>query len=447
MPTLTIYTYLFLLILLYFIFNIYNKNNDIFSPKSFFIIFTLFEIPFAFQVINNLEILPLYARIHIKDFDQVFFIHFFNGILFIITVIFSLKIFNPKVNVFIKLFDSSSYNKNKYLKVHIVLLILCILSFIFFLNSIGGLIYLLKNIDSKSSIIAGTGYSQALFTTSGFLSIGYLIIFYSLENKISFIKKTYFFLVLILVFLILASLGSRKTPILFILFTILMWNYHINKIKFISFRNFLLGSIALIYFGSVPLFRTSGASEFYFNNIDILFSDSLNNIFNFFQRFSELERSLMIYSLFNSDNLWLGKSFQDLLYSPIPRGLFPDKPPLDEGVYIYNIAHGNMVSPSTPLNKMIAVGWPPNTITNMYINFSYLGVLFGGLIYGYFLKYFYNLTLALNYNPISIYLYSSAIFGNLAVTNRNIVSFLTMILFSFILIKTIEFILRLKNEN
>lgn len=447
MPLLTIYTYLFFLLLLFFILNIYNKNEDIFSPKSFFIIFTLFEIPFAFQVINDIQLIPQYARIHIKDFDEVFFIHFFNGLLFILAVVFSLIIFNPKVNFFAKIFNSSGYNKGKYIKVHIFLLIVCILSFIVFLNSVGGLLYLLKNIDSKSSIIAGTGYIQAMYTTSGFLSIGFLIMFYSVENKMNLMKKLYFFLLVAIVFLILASLGSRKTPILFILFTILMWNYHIKKIKILTFKNIILGSIALIYFGSMPLFRTSGASEFYFNNLDRLFADSLNNIFNFFQRFSELERSLMIYSLFNSDNLWLGKSFQDLLYSPIPRGIFPDKPPLDEGVYIYNIAHGNMVAPSTPLNKMIAVGWPPNTITNMYINFSYIGVLFGGLVYGYFLKYFYNLTIVLNYNPISIYLYSSAIFGNLAITNRNIVSFLTMILFSFLLIKIIEFILRIKNEN
>lgn len=444
MPILTIYTYLFFLLLLYFTFNVYNKNKDIFSPKSFFIIFTLFEIPFAFQVINNINLIHPYARIHIKDFEEVFFIHFFNSSLFLLSVIIALNIFNPKATLLSKIFDSSKYNKNTYLKVHLFLIFICIISFLIFLNSIGGLFYLLKNMDTKSSIIAGTGYLQALYTTSGFLSTGFLIMFYSSKNKINFTEKIYLYLIIIIVFIILAAIGSRKTPILFILFTILMWNYHINKIKLFSLKNILLGIIALLYFGSIPLFRTYGASEFYSSNIDILFLDTFNNMFSFFHRFSELERSLLIYSLFNIDNLWLGRSFQDLLYSPIPRGLFPNKPPLDEGVYIYNIAHGNIVSPSTPLNQMIAVGWPPNTITNMYINFSFIGIIFGGFIYGYFLKYFYNLVLTLNYNPISIYLYSSAIFGNLAITNRNIVSFLTMILFSFILIKIIEFLIRFR---
>ena len=432
---------------MYYIFNIHQKNNDIFTPKSFFIIFTLFEVPFAFQVINNINLLHPYARMHIKNFDEVFFIHFFNGSIFVLTVIIALKLFNPKTTLFTRIFSTSKYNKNAYLKMHLFLILICFISFYIFLNSIGGLFFLLKNIDTKSSIIAGTGYIQAIYTTSGFLTVGFLVMFYSYSKKINFIEKIYFFLIVGIVFVILAAIGSRKTPILFILFTILIWNYQINNIKIFSFRNIFLGIVALLYFGSIPLFRTSGASEFYFTNLDKLFLDSFNNMFNFFQRFSELERSLLIYSLFNSDNLWLGSSFKDLIYSPIPRGIFPNKPPLDEGVYIYNIAHGNMVSPSTPLNKMIAVGWPPNTITNMYINFSYLGIIFGGLIYGYFLKYFYNLTLSLNHNPISIYLYANAIFGNLAITNRNIVSFLTMILFSLILVKSIEFLIRLKNEN
>lgn len=224
-----------------------------------------------------------------------------------------------------------------------------------------------------------------------------------------------------------------------------MWNYNIHKIKFLTTRNLILGFIGLLYFSAMPLFRVEGAFDYYTNNLDILFSDSLNNIFNFFQRFSELDRSLMIYSIFDSSNYWYGASFKDILYAPIPRSIYPDKPPIDEGVYIYNIAHGNIVSPTTSPQKMTAVGWPPNTITNMYINFGYIGVPIGGIIFGYFLKYFYNLTIKLNYNPISIYLYTSAIFGALAITNRNIVGFLTIIVFSIIIVKTTEFILRIKH--
>lgn len=444
MPTLTIYTYSFFLLLLYFIFNIYNKNDDTFSPKSFFIIFTLFEIPYAFKLIDNMNLIPHYARIHIKEFDLVYFIHFFNGAIFIIFTFIALIFFKPNPKLLIKLLSTKEYGSKDYLKTHIFLLIICILGYYLFLNSIGGLAYLLTNIDSKSAIIAGTGYYQALYYTGGFLSIGFLIMYYSTKGELTFYNKTYFIIIVFLIFLILASIGSRKTPILFILFVLLMWNYHINKIKFFTFKNIILIIVGLIYFSAMPLFRTVGAYEYYTNNLDILFMKSIDNIFGFFERFSELERSLMIYSLFDSSNYWLGASFKDLIYAPIPRSLYPDKPPIDEGVYLYNIARGNIVEPTTSLLKMTAVGWPPNTITNMYINFGYLGVPIGGIIFGYFLKYFYNLALTLNYSPISIYLYSNAIFGSLAITNRNIVSFLTMIVFSIIIIKSTEFILRIR---
>lgn len=439
-----IYTYLFFLFLLYYILNIHQKNDDIFSPKSFFLIFTMFEIPYAFQLIDNIKLIPFYARIHITDFEQVYFIHFFNSSVFIIFVILSLKLFNPQPKVLQKLLSTDTYSINLYFVTHIALIIICFIGYFLFINSVGGLFYLLENIDSKNTLLAGTGYYQAIYSTSAFLSAGFLIMFISLQHNKSFFLKIYLLIIIILIFLILASIGSRKTPILFILFTFLMWHYHINKIKLLTSRNIIIGFIGLLYFGSMPLFRTQGAFEYYTNNLDILLTHSLDNIFNFFQRFSELERSLMIYSIFDSSNYWLGSSFKDILYAPIPRSIFPDKPPLDEGVYIYNIAHGNLVSPTTSLQKMIAVGWPPNTITNMYINFGYIGVPIGGLIFGYFLKYFFNLTQRLKYNPISMYLYVSAIFGALAITNRNIVSFLTMIVFSIIIIKLTEFILKIR---
>ncbi|MGA1933800.1 O-antigen polymerase [Arcobacter sp. YIC-464] len=443
MPILTIYTYLFFLLILYYVINIHQKNDDIFSPKSFFIIFTLFEIPYAFKIIDNLDLIPYYAKIHIKDFSEVYFIHFFNSSLFIIFVIVSLAIFNPRPKYLYNLLKDSDNSHRINLLTHLSLLLLCFLGYYLFLNSIGGLFYLLQNIDSKSTIIAGTGYYQAIYYTAGFLSVGYLVIAFSQSNK-SLIKKIYLVVIILSIFLIFTSIGSRKTPILFILFTFLIWNYHINKVKIFTTKNIIFGFIGLIYFSAMPLFRAQGAFEYYSNNLDILFIDSFEKLFNFFERFSELDRSLMIYSIFDSSNYWLGTSFKDILYAPIPRSMFPDKPPLDEGVYIYNIAHGNIVSPTTSLLKMTAVGWPPNTITNMYINFGYIGVPIGGLIFGYFLKYFYNLVVHLNYNPIGMYLYSSAIFGSLALTNRNIVSFLTMIVFSIIIVKSIQFITRIR---
>jgi len=421
-----------------------SRNTDFFKPSKFFLLLVAFEIPFAFTVNSDPELIPFYALKHIKDFDQVFLQHFFNGFIFVSTVIIASVFTNPKIGILGKILETRLTDIKSLFVAHILLLVVTGISFIIFLESIGGLYFLLLNIDSKTTLIAGTGYLQAAYNISGAMSMGFLVMSYSKKEHITLFNLLYVAFILILIFLIFSAIGSRKGPILFVIYFLLLWHYNINKLRFFTLRNITVGFIGLLYFSALPLFRTAGSFEFYMSNTPQLFQDSFENMGLFFQRFSELERSLMIYSLFDSSNLWLGSSFIDILYAPIPRSLFPDKPPVDEGVYLYNIAHGNLVSPSTPLRKMMAVGWPPSTITNMYINFWYFGVGIGGLIYGYVLKYFYNFAKAQKFDAISVYLYTNVVFGTFALTNRNIVGFATTILFTFIILKTISLVANLR---
>lgn len=431
-----IFYILFIVLMFYIVSKYITIDNDIFSPLKFFLIFTAFELPYALKIITNKSSIPYYALNNISDFDYVYSLHIINSIVYIISVIVGYQLLNVNGSFLSKVYFVRSYhNKKGLLKSHFILFIIGFISFYSFLNSIGGLFYLLENLDSKSAIIQGTGYYQAIYIVSITLSCGSLVAYYGGLNKISIPKKIYLLSFVIFCFLLLASTGSRKGPMLLVLYILVVWNYNVQTIKLLRLKNIVIGFLGLIYFSMMPLFRTEGAFEYYMLNISELIIESFNNFLSFFDRFSDLDRSLLVYSLFDVKNLWLGSSFIDLIYAPLPRGLFPNKPPMDSGVYLYNMAHGSSVFPTTPLSEMIAVGWPFTTITNMYANFWFPGVILGGLLFGCVLKYFRRLTERSDYNFISLFFYTGVIFGDFAFTNIKIVGFLTQLVFVFIILR------------
>lgn len=431
--------YAIFLWMLFYAFNVIGKKRITYlAPLSFLLIYTSLELPFMYKVIGDLNVIPEMALIHIDDFDNALLLHVVCSVIFIsfsLLTIFSFKA-KPKLIVFIlKPIGRDNYKISIF--IHIITLILALICYQFFLSSIGGFYYLISNLDSRNLIIQGTGYYQAIYGVSLFLSIGYLIRAYSFNNKITILNYIYIMLVSSLAFVIFASLGGRKTAILFVLYTLVMWNYNVYKLNLFTIKNSVLVFVFMVYFSIMPLFRVQGAFDFYTNNIDLLFKESFDNLFLFFNRFSELSRSLLVYSVFDVDNLWMGGSFIDLFYAPIPRGIFPEKPPIDSGVYIYNIAHGIEVSPPSSMQGLLPVGWPLSTITNMYINFWFFGVAIGGVITGIVLNYLYRAMEILEYSPIIVFLYASAIFGDFALTNIKLVSMLTKFAFSILIISMV----------
>ncbi|MGQ7148454.1 hypothetical protein ACUOA8_59935, partial [Escherichia sp. SS-MK2] len=76
----------------------------------------------------------------------------------------------------------------------------------------------------------------------------------------------------------------------------------------------------------------------------------------------------------------------DLFKAPLPRSIYPEKPPVDDGMYIRTIAEGYNVTPSRPVQELYASSWPPETLGSMYANFWIPGVVFGMYILGIIYK-------------------------------------------------------------
>ena len=117
----------------------------------------------------------------------------------------------------------------------------------------------------------------------------------------------------------------------------------------------------------------------------------------------------------------------DLLYSFIPSSLYPDKPPVAEGVYFFNNIIGNIQSPPYPARKMILVGWPPGTMGIMYSNFHFFGIIIGYYLLGLFYKYSYMKLLTSNFSIPIIYLYLFIVI-KFELTNHYIFHLITLII-------------------
>ncbi len=405
------------------------EKMNFFHYNNMFLLFIIIELPYLLTVHINHLVIPSSVLHNVgTNFDNVYNMHIMNNMIYIFFVVLTMNMVNPKPKK-MNFFINTKYSSKQYFILHIATLFISLIAFNTFLSSVGGLYFLLQNMDSRSTLTAGTGYIQALFSLSSYLSIGFLILSYKDIKKLSITKKIYLFIIVVLIFLLLASTGGRKNSIILILYIATLWHFNMKPIKIFTFTNFIVFFTLILFISAMPLLRSHGASEFYMQHPSLFLSDAIGNSGMFFKRFSDIDRSLFIYNHFNTSNLWLGSSFLDILMAPIPRSIFPDKPPVDEGVYIYNLLHGRNIMPGTPFRELIPVGLPTSTITNMYINFYYPGIVVGSIMMGYLIKYFYNLLLLSNYNPQATFLYTNVIFGNLAITNLRIVGFMTIVVF------------------
>ena len=185
------------------------------------------------------------------------------------------------------------------------------------------------------------------------------------------------------------------------------------------------------------LLRKDGAIDIYINDYDALYKDITQNLGGVVSRISLLNENIFIYSEYNLENLWLGASFADLIYYPVPRSYFPLKPPLDEGVYIYSRYLGIQSLPSTPLIYLFPSSWPLKTESAMYVNFWYFGVVLGGIITAFIYNFIYRAMLLAKGKYIYIFwltLYCLVVFGKFQLTNIGFISLVPVVLLSMLLV-------------
>lgn len=319
-------------------------------------------------------------------------------------------------------------SRNRYRLAFIFTFALGLLGYIMFFNSAGGLSNWLSNLSLRASFTTGNGYLTSLM---GLSQIAVYIYICSFKYKNTRVKFLTLVILVLIVSLLSSSLGGRKETLSFVVFCFLVWNFAIERINRIPMKAWLLIPLVLLYIIAVPILRTENGMEIFTNDPSMLIEEVKDDFNTTTKQFSYIDHQLLIMSHFKLENLWLGQSYKDLLYAPIPSSIYNDKPPIDDGAYIRTIAEGVPVSPQTPYNRLFQSSWPPETFGSMYMNFSVLGVFLGMYLLGIIYSASFVYMSKSNYSLFSILVYGNIIL-NFQLSNLRIVQTVSEILIIFL---------------
>ncbi|WP_176524625.1 O-antigen polymerase [Bacillus sp. AFS018417] len=424
-----IFTISFILLILFSlpIFYFRKRGADTFSPvmiSMFLIIIT--NIPYLISISRNYDILNPLVRWRIPETEIDYAIAKYAvvlvigviGLLLGVNSRFSAKIVKP-IPVFI-----GNESKVRYFWAFLFSLFLGLLGYKIFMNSAGGFSNFINNLEQRASYTNGSGYVMTLMSL---LEISVYIFICTFKYKKTLFKYLVLMILIVGTSFLLSSMGGRKSTLQFIIFSMIVWHFAVGKIKRLSFKMCALVPVALFYIVVMPIIRTPDGVEVYTNNPEKLVTDVVESTDSLTQQFSYIDHYLFIMDYFTIDKLWLGSSFMDLLYAPLPSSIYPDKPPVDDGVYIRTLAEGWEVSPSTPFKEMYPSSWPPETFGAMYMNFWIPGVFIGFYILGMLYRASYLYMIKSEYSLYSILIYGNILL-NFHISNLRIVQTLTDII-------------------
>ncbi|WPF89978.1 O-antigen polymerase [Cyanobacterium aponinum AL20118] len=300
--------------------------------------------------------------------------------------------------------------------------------YIYFLMRMGGLVDLWLNLNQRVERAAGLGYFQSFYSFA--ISMGSLICLY-----VTFSKNKYFTSILIFLLnsFVLLSLGQRGPLLSFIISVMILRHYGIERFRklFTLKRLFLIILMIIISLISVQ-FRQINAVEKYSGNVGLLMTDAFESFeTHLLLRFSRVERDVVILKYFDENDFWLGSSYLSLVTAPIPRNIFPDKPPVDTGRYLLGMAEGRIINPPMPVSELPPSSWPEANWAG-YMNFGILGFILLFFISGVIPAWIYNFMKFHSFSIGSILLYTE--FCRVSVLSPSgIVGILTNLILFFIL--------------
>lgn len=273
----------------------------------------------------------------------------------------------------------------------------------------GGLSYVLQHLQSRGVLLAGSGYSNTFsnyLLNCSVLCMGYYY-YKTKKGKYSLIISVIVATALLLVF------GARK-PVMMLWVKILMC-YHYCK-KEIRLRDVFkpkyLSLIVIVFLLMlmIPMLRYTENSKVYQNPV-LWVQAALDNANTIFREFSYLTGDMYCFEHFNISNCWWGQVYLNILVQWIPRSIFPAKPPMDDGMYLYNLMQGVKVTPNMPTESLLYQTSVPFTMEGaLYANFSYIGIIIGCFAIGILYAYVYKVLIQTRANVFMIMIYQAVIF-------------------------------------
>ena len=307
------------------------------------------------------------------------------------------------------------------------------------LGAVGGLFFLWLNMELRSILLQGSGYVLTLFKFTSVVGFSLLaIVLYKRNLKLLSV-------VVVLTGCMLSGvLGSRGAIAHFFFVFLVACSFHISKIRLIhliQLRFFLLAVVLIsILIGGYALRTTK-----YFDNglkWEALVSDSVRIIEEqVVGRFWRNERGMIAIDYFDNHSVFLGSTYLGVVFAPIPRSMWSDKPPVDSGKYALRMTNNEPLNPPVSSKKLGNEAMPPG-IWEAYWNFGLTGVIVLSLISGYIFGAMYRYFIRVKSNVFATLIYGNfAYFGATVMSSNGIMEFVTASVFC-LFVSTITFILR-----
>lgn len=247
------------------------------------------------------------------------------------------------------------------------------------LQRMGGLDFLLNDLHRRASRGAGLGYLSAL---SFYLSVGVALLIFSLKWYRSAPMRALAVATALVALVLHASTGGRKDSLHLAVLALMTWHFGVAPIRRPVRTLALVIVVSWPFFIGVSAIRQPGALRSLVAN-----PAGITELMNERGRtallgVSYVDHHLLVTSHFTVDNLWLGRSYLDLLTAPVPSSAMVGKPPVDDGVYLRTIASGRHVVPPMSRDELAATSWPPETLGIGYMNFWLPGAVAGMLLVG-----------------------------------------------------------------
>lgn len=253
-----------------------------------------------------------------------------------------------------------------------------------YFSAIGGVANLWGNLIQRGEITRGNTFYIAILWSIATFIVSYIS---------SFKANVQLATVALLAGCMFLVYGGRSFSIGLVVFWLACSYYCKGRLPLrmfsITFASILF--LFLFVFILTPLLRQQDATDLYFSSFSTMLVAFQSNWMEIFERLAVPQIEFLVVDHFSSEVFWLGKSWLDLEYLFCSSSLCPLKPPLDDGVYLYNVFLSGSVKLGTPLVDLFASSYPFETWSIFYANFGVLGVFIGGAVYGLALALFSNL--------------------------------------------------------
>lgn len=299
----------------------------------------------------------------------------------------------------------------KYLRTGIIVFLIGLVLKVHTIMSSGGVFYIMTHIQSRKELMAGQYYNELL--SNSLLTCGVLL------SLLCYLKKrkwTTFFIftgIFLITAFSLIVFGARRPALMLLLQVIMLYHFVSSKIlirNIFKIKTLAITLVVVFFVLMMPMLRSEAETDL-INNPTEWVQGAIDNSNTLFREFSYCNGDLFVFDYFDKHDLWYGRSYLNIPLQVIPRSVYPQKPPMDDGMYLLNLMYGQRVTPDMPTEQLYYQTSIPFTLEgSLFSNFGLLGIILGCILVGMFYQYVYKILVDTKTPIVMILIYQEIMF-------------------------------------